>query len=192
LNLAPVTFVVVALDEVIARLAGIESELDSLLPAANSWGRDDVDAAVEVWDRYDRLISLLMLIRRDHGMVLARRLPDQYTTVLASGERVTVHRETPKKEQWDGWQILGDLAQPVVNPDGELLDAIPVDVARKVIPACGQGAVSSKWKITELANLLNPDDYRTVTWDDPVIARGPRYGANSKPPAAPAAPEDAA
>jgi hypothetical protein len=168
-------------EELSEALSVILTEVNSWLLA--SWDREQTDVAVEAWDRMDRLIGSLMIVRRDLGVLLARRLPDEYTTRTRDDD-VTVHRTIPKTEKWNGHGVITDLAQPMVDADGEKVDAVPARVLRQVLPACGEGQVSSKWKIGELRKHLQAELYRTVEWGDPLLARGPlAYQArNTKPP----------
>jgi hypothetical protein len=164
------------------RLSSIHGEVlawdsDALL----AWTRSDVDDAVEAWTALDALITDLSILRRDAGIALARQLPDEYQTPTGT----VVHRDLPKTEKWDGHGVLTGLAEPVITTDGEKVDAIRLEVVAKVLPACGQGATSSKWKISELRKALpDADSYREVAWGDPVIAKGPQaYQARrTKPP----------
>ena len=153
----------------------IEVAINALTTDPRDWGRTELDGAVEVWARFNRLIDSLMILRRDHAVVLARRIPDQYTATTRQGAE-TIHRTVPKNEAWDGHRLLGELAVPLVSlPDGDIIDAIPVDVARAVIPACEQGRTSSKWKVTEVRKRI-PDAekrLRKVTYGDAVVAPGP-------------------
>ena len=137
------------------------------------WGRDELDDAVEVWNRLDRLIADLTILRRDHALVLARRVDDEHIAVTRDG-RITVHRTTPRTEQWDGAAVIDALATPMVDPNGELVPAIPADVVRAVVPACNEGATSSKWKVTALRKVVgNVDDYRHVVYGETTIGAGP-------------------
>jgi hypothetical protein len=172
-------------EEMSARLTSILDEVTMMTTDPRDWGRADLQGAVAVWDRLDRLIDTLTVLRRDHAFVLARRLPDQYTAATIHGA-VTVHRNPTKNDLWDGHGLIGDLAETVINADGERIEAVPVDTLRSVLPACGQGATSSKWKITEVRKVL-PDEVvaarHSVEWGDTLIARGPLYvSRNSRPP----------
>jgi hypothetical protein len=137
------------------------------------WGRDELDDAVEVWNRLNGLIGDLTILRRDHALVLARRLDDEHTAVTRDG-RVTVHRTTPRSEQWDGSDVIDELSVPMVDPDGDIIPAIPADIVRAVVPACQQGSTSSKWKITELRKIVdNPERFRRIEYGETTIAAGP-------------------
>jgi hypothetical protein len=157
-----------------ARLDAIVDEIGMMTTDPREWGREDLQGAVAVWDRLDRLIGELSVLRRDHAIVLANRLPDQYTAATAHGA-VTVHRNPLKTEAWDGHGVLADLAAPMIDGNGERLEAVPVSILRDVLPAVAQGATSSRWKVNELRKI-NPgivESRRTVTWGDVLIARGP-------------------
>lgn len=148
----------------------IQTAVDALTADPRDWDREQIDDAIGVWDRLDRLATSAQILRRDHAVVLARRLPDEYTA-----GPVTVHRTVEKTEAWDGHAVIADIASPVINADGERIDAVPVEILRDVLPACGQGAVSSKWKRTSL-DRIDPEiakQRRTVTYGDNLIARGP-------------------
>jgi hypothetical protein len=158
------------------RLASIETDLNALVIDAN-WERDDLDAATEVWDRLDRLITNAMILRRDIAVALARRTGDEHRAVTAGGA-VTIHRRVESSEQWDGHGVLMALAEEVIDRDGELIGAVRLDVAQRVLPAVGPGQTSSKWKMTELRQVLpNADEYRKVVTGDALVARGPRPAA---------------
>lgn len=167
------------------RIAGVMVEVASWTADPRDWGRSDLDGAVEVWDRLDRLMTDLAVLRRDHAVVLGRRVDDQQTAFTRDG-RVTIHRDVPRTERWDGHELLGELASPLIDGDtGEVLDAVPVDVLRAVVPACVQGQTSSRWKITELRKVVqNPERYREVDYGDALVARGPLPSRvrNAKPP----------
>lgn len=168
------------LHDFLTRLDGVAELVDDW-QIPNDWGRDDVDTAVAVWDRLDHLIATLSVLRREHGITVARRIPDEYTAPTRHG-LVTVHTQTEKTETWDGHAVLGDLSEEVIDANGERIQAIPLDVARDVIPACGPGAVSSKWKVTRLRATRPEVEQRhhTVTWGDTLIARGVRYNARPR------------
>ena len=168
------------------RIADVMVEVATWTADPRDWGRSDLDGAVEVWDRLDRLMTDLAVLRRDHAVVLGRRVDDQQTAFTRDG-RVTIHRDVPRTERWDGHGLLGELASTLVDTaSGEIVDAVPVDVLRAVVPACGQGATSSKWKISELRKVLQqPEAFREVDYGDAVIARGPIPSRvrNARPPA---------
>lgn len=175
-------------NELSDRIAAVRVEVASWTTDPRDWGRPDLDGSGEVWDRLDRLIVDLTILRRDHAVVLARRVGDQATLYTRDGS-VTVHRDVPRTERWDGHELLGKLAVRLISPDGEIVEAVPVDVARAVIPACVQGQTSSRWKITELRKVLDdPESFREVDYGDAVIARGPLPSRvrNAKPPPEPA------
>jgi hypothetical protein len=158
------------------RLEAIETDVNALRVDAE-WGRDDVDAATEAWDRIDRLITNLGILRRDLAIALARRTDDEHTAVTAGG-LVTVHRRVETSEQWDGAGVLMALAEEVIDRDGELIGAIRLDVAQRVLPACGPGQTSSKWKLSELRQVIpKADEYRKVQRGAALIARGPQSAA---------------
>ncbi len=158
------------------QLAAIETGVNSLRVDAE-WGPDDVDAVTEAWDRVDRLITNLGIIRRDLAIALARRTSDEHTAITAGG-LVTVHRRVETSEQWDGAAVLMALAEEVIDRDGELIGAIRLDVAQRVLPACGPGQTSSKWKLTELRQAIpKADEYRKVQRGAALIARGPQSAA---------------
>lgn len=78
-----------------------------------------------------------------------------------------------KRTEWRGYAVLGLLSRQLLDrADGELIDAIPLDVARDVFGGCDSPDKKS-------ANLLvggltkhgvRVDDYRTVS-DAPLIIR---------------------
>lgn len=169
------------------RIAAVLLEVTTWTADPRDWGRADLDGAGEVWDRLDRLIIDLTILRRDHAVVLAHRIDDQQTLYTRDGA-VTVHRDLPRSEKWDGHGVIGELADPMVTKDGDIIDAVPVDVLRDVLPACGPGATSSKWKVTALRQVLpSADEYREVTYGDAIIARGPipSQVRHAKPPVSP-------
>ena len=171
------------------RIAAVMVEVASWSADPRDWGRSDLDGAVEVWDRLDRLMTDLAVLRRDHAVVLGRRVNDEQTAFTRDG-RVTIHRDVPRNERWDGHAVIGELAESLINKEtGEVVDAVDVETLRAVIPACVQGQTSSRWKITELRKVMQqPEAFREVDYGDAVIARGPlsarvRY---ARPPAEPA------
>ncbi len=171
----------VNLAKILQQVAAIDASVNELDVDAD-WARQDIDYAVELWDRLDKLITNAMIVRRDHGVILARRIPDEYTTA----DGLTVHRTIETHHEWDGHAVLGALAQPLVNIDtGEMVEAIPLADARDVIPACGQGATSSKWKITELRKRLDPTPFHKVEYGSSIIARGPNTYTRNKTPKTP-------
>ena len=176
------------------RLTAVEADTATWATHPGEWHREDVDDALEVWDRLDRLIDSLMALRHDYAHTLARRLPDQYTGDTHNG-RVTVHRTVDARHRWDGHGLVEALSRSLIDPDtGEVTRAIPTEVAAAVIPACGQGQTSSKWKISEVRKHVQADDFHKVTYGDALIARGPlAYQArNTKPTGPPpASPADA-
>ena len=168
------------------RIAAVLVEVAQWTIDPRDWGRSDLDGAVEVWDRLDRLMTDLAVLRRDHAVVLARRIDNEAKAYTRDGS-IVIHRDIPRNERWDGHRVIGELAAPLVDTTtGEMVQAVPIDVLRDVLPACGQGATSSKWKITALRKVLqNPEDFREVDYGDAVIARGPLPSRvrNTKPPA---------
>jgi hypothetical protein len=94
-----------------------------------------------------------------------------------------VHRTLPKTEKWDGAGVLHALSQTMIDSNGEMVAAIPYDTARAVIPACGDGQTSSKWKMGELRKAIpNAREFREVEWGEAQIARGQQWQPNTKPP----------
>jgi hypothetical protein len=81
------------------------------------------------------------------------------------------------KDEWRGYELLGVLAERVVHPDtGEVVEAVPVEVLRDVIPACSDPEhTSSKWKATALkARGINVRQFREQHDAPDVIRRGER------------------
>jgi hypothetical protein len=156
------------------RIAGVLVEVAQWSADPRDWGRPDLDGAVEVWDRIDRLMTDLAILRRDHSVTLARRINNEQTAYTRDGS-ITIHRDVPRNERWDGHRVLGELAIPLVDATtGEMVEAVPVDIARAVIPACVEGQTSSRWKVTELRKIgLQPETFREVDYGDAVVARGP-------------------
>jgi len=167
------------------RIAAVMVEVATWMVDPSEWGRDDLDTAIEVWNRLDRLMIDLAVLRRDHARVLARRVDNEQTVITRDGS-VTIHRDVPRNEKWDGHRVLGELAAPLIDADtGEVVEAVDVEVLRRVIPACVQGQTSSRWKITELRKeMQNPEHLRSVEYGDAVIARGPMPGQvkHARPP----------
>lgn len=175
-------------EELSDRIADVAAEVATWSDIdPRDWGRGDLDGAVEVWDRLDRLMTDLAIIRRDHALTLAHRVNNEQKAYTRDGP-VMIHRDVPRNERWDGHRVLGELAEHLVNVDGEFVDAVPVEVLRAVLPACVQGQTSSRWKITELRKVLpQPEVFREVDYGDAVIARGPTSARvrNSRPPDVP-------
>lgn len=82
-------------------------------------------------------------------------------TPYAWGVRRTTVRK-PGRVEWSGWALCDGLAQDVVDKGtGELVRAVPVDVLRDVLPACGtQRLTSSRWRLEGLQGRVPIDAYR--------------------------------
>ena len=160
-------------------LGRIADQVGNLTTDPREWGRGDVDASIEVWNRLDKIITDLTILRRDHAVVAATRIDDEHTAVTRDGI-ITVHRDTETTTVWDGAGVLDDLAQTVIDANGERIDAVPVDTLRKVIPACEPGKTSSKWRVRDLAQV-SPGIVRArskVTDGDTMIKRGGSFTRN--------------
>jgi hypothetical protein len=169
--------------EMADKLDEISVRLSMLTTDPREWGRGDVDASVEVWHRLDRLITDLSILRRDHGIVLGHRIPDEFTALTRDGT-ITVHRQTETSHQWDGDGVITDLSTPMIDTEtGELTAAIPADVLRKVLPACGPGATSSKWNVTALRQVVPKSEgtRHKVVYGETLIGRGGLRAKNRKP-----------
>jgi hypothetical protein len=180
------------MSDAIAEVAGVVAYWGETTDPRD-WGRDDLDAAIEVWSRLDRLITDLGILRRDHAIVLGRRVDNEQSATTRDG-RVTIHRDLPRTERWDGHRVLGELAAPLIDTaTGEVVNAVDVEVLRRVVPACVQGQTSSRWKISELRKVLpQPEQFREVVYGDAVVARGPLSGPvrNARPPSEREVPAD--
>lgn len=173
------------------RIAATQAEVATWTVNPAEWGREELDAAVEVWDRLDRLMTDLSILRREHAVELARRVDDERTSITRDGP-VTVHRDIQRAERWDGHAVLGELAAPLIDiVNGELVDAITVEVLRTVLPAVGTGQTSSKWKISGLRKAMqNPERFRQVEYGTAVVVRGPQPSQtrNARPSTEPPSP----
>lgn len=78
------------------------------------------------------------------------------------------------REEWDGNALLGTLSKQLVDrTSGEIVDAVPTDVLRSIIPGVGVGKTSSKWGVTGLRKLgVRVDTYRRKEPAPTVIRRG--------------------
>ena len=154
-------------------IAAARTEVATWTSDPRDWGRADMDRAAEVWDRLDRLITDLTILRRDHGLVLARRVDDEFTALTRDG-LLTVHRAVETSDQWDGDGVIDDMSEPLADANGEIVDAIRSDVLRDVLPACEPGATSSRWKVTAIRKRYPTVEKtrRRVVYGDAVIARG--------------------
>lgn len=174
--------------------------LDTMLIAFRQIGNEhpgefDDDTALAVWDRLDQLAQAARILAYQHGAILARRLPDELTDPTIG----QLHVETERVERWDGDKVLTDLSAEMANTEtGEICQAVPTDILRKVIPAAKPGNTSSKWNKTGLSAAgIQPTGYLEVEWGQKILKRGPRYrprirssrepGARESPPAAPSA-----
>lgn len=132
---------------------------------------DDVDNTIDAWDTLDRIRAMIAVHVRDLSTRAAKLLP----TAEYDAATGTYHKTTPRTEKWDGFGVVGALGEPFIDADtGELVRAVPVDVLREVLPACGPGATSSKWKRRALAAHMDVERYSTVEWGTPVVVRGPK------------------
>ena len=70
-------------------------------------------------------------------------------------------RRRVTNEQWDGYDLINAIAKPVIDATtGEHTRAVPIDVLRRVVPACGSPrSTSSKWLATGLRGLVNVEHY---------------------------------
>jgi hypothetical protein len=133
---------------------------------------DDLDALIDVWDALDIAHRVLGVIARDYSTAIADRLDGQEYTHQRVGP---LHPEQSRREQWRGHDLIAVLAQPVADTDtGQVIDAVPVDTLRAVLPACATDReTSSRWKVSGLRDRgVDVDRYRAVEYGTPVLRRG--------------------
>ena len=79
-------------------------------------------------------------------------------------------RRRVTNEQWHGYDLINAIARDVISTTtGEHHRAVPIDVLRRVVPACAtQSSTSSKWNKTGLRGLVNVEHYHSadVRYDD--------------------------
>ena len=126
----------------------------------------DTDELIIIWDQLDRFAREFSVWVRDIAVEVGHRLDDtedhqiEHRTVgLLAGNR-------SQSAQWDGMAVLSGLSQPVVDGNGERIDAVPTEVLEQVLP--GVGGVSSRWNVTGLPDQLRK--HRTVKYG-PTLPR---------------------
>jgi hypothetical protein len=157
------------------RINRILTELDDIPDVTAHW---DSDEAIGVWHALDELALAARMKARAHGATLAKRLPTEYTHPTLG----TVHTETETTVKWDGSSVLTALSGAYRAIDletgeiGPLVQAVPTDILRKAIPACGPNQTSSKWNKGGLtAAGVQPAMYSHTDYGAKLLKRGPRY-----------------
>lgn len=150
--------------------------LDAREPMA---GGDLVDLWIDVEQAYaalkvvrDQLAADAAVAVADGNAAAGRKARDEYVT--PTGHVVHLQRGY-SREQWRGYELLGVLADKLIDPDsGEVVAAIPVDVARRTVAGCATPELtSSKWSVTGLPGGI-ADRYRTREETPDVIRLGER------------------
>ena len=168
-------------EQYLTRVGWVTKVIDGLTAEPVEW--DSVDEQMDAWDQLERLQGDLAVIVRQHAVELGKKTPKDYLHPRAG----LVHTERERSTEWDGAGVLDALSEPmtVTGGTGEVIDAIPTDVLREVLPAVKEGKKSSKWNITGLlAAGVQPDPYRRTRFGDKLLRRGPSYtgkGAAPKP-----------
>lgn len=143
---------------------------------------DDLDGLALRWLRVDHLARELAVLARDFATNVGGKLSDmpydpRAGYQLPNGERV--HHAVRSTDRWRGRQLLTDLGAPMIDPDtGEHVHAIPVEILEQIIPGTRTDEqTSSSWGVRGLQNLgIDPDDYRTREWQQPLARPGRRTG----------------
>jgi hypothetical protein len=158
------------------QLLALQEQVDELLDEIRPAEFPDVDETLKCWAIVDEIITDLSVLRSEMSNIAAKIIPIGYTT--EDGE-LEVHTVTPTNTKWDGHGILNALGVPLIDQNsGEVIRAVPVDVLQDVLPACGKGATSSKWKITKLKDHIVIDPYLTTDYKAASVKYGerPKYG----------------
>jgi len=119
------------------------------------------EARIRAWRHGEEALRSLAVVvgqmRWDATDALAQLGEDQLGTDLGP-----VHMGwRPGRQEWRGYELLDRLGMKVIDPmTGEMVDAVPVDVLRDVLPACSKPeTTSSRWSTTGLDRWL-PDDWQ--------------------------------
>lgn len=135
---------------------------------------DRIDLAVVCDDVVDALITTRNSLRHDATIAL-HELGKAYDELYHSrlGRQVVLRRRRRvRNEAWDGYDLCNAIARDVVSTTtGEHHRAVPVDVLRRVLPACSTPkATSSKWLASGLRGLVNVEHYHRadVSYDDSI------------------------
>lgn len=149
------------------------------LPEPDDWPNLTLEETVRTWRTLNEAERILRTVQRAWSHQAAAMLRHSGE---ASGYEIDghpVHQTRPVRTQWDGYGVLAALRTRMVDPNGELVDAIPTSVLAEVIPGVivkktGQPGTWSNWAVTALRNLdIDPDDYRTREWGPPEMKEGP-------------------
>ena len=156
----------------------------ALLDVEGAWrlGDDEtLDDVVELWvgltHAHRVLGDFVKLVADDAAVRLADRDDPRADYETATGDVVHLGAGyTP--ERWKGRQVVQALAERVHDGEGEVFDAVAVEVLLDVLPGCADDdATSSKWRTTGLRRQLGEDGWRRYRSRDTapqVIKRGPR------------------
>jgi len=120
----------------------------------------DLDELATMWHQLDTLTKDLAIWVRDLALELGHRLEDMPDGYSHPGIGVLEARRPHQNVKWDGAAVLAGLSQPVVDGNGERIDAVPLTTLRAVIP--GVNGTSSRWNVTGLPDRLRK--YRDVTY----------------------------
>ena len=127
----------------------------------------DLDELAMIWDQLDTFQREFAVWVRDVAVELGHRLDDQPDRLYDHPTVGPIEGRPPaQRTQWDGMAVLSGLSQPVVDGNGERLDAVPTEVLEQVLP--GVSGLSSKWKVSELPEKLRK--HRSVTYG-PTLPR---------------------
>jgi len=159
------------LDEVTADLSLIDAALRRIEQAdPDEW---DEDTAILVWDLLDQFTAFSRMVAFRHASLLAKRVPTEYEHPTVG----KVHVDTDSKVKWDGASVLSALSIRMADTEtGDIMDAVPTDTLRKVLPAVKPGNTSSRWNKSGLtAAGIQPGMYCETEWGAKVLRRGPKY-----------------
>jgi len=118
-----------------------------------------------IWAEADQIQRELGVWVRDLAVELGGRLAD-YPDGFDHPTLGTLDARHPAQStQWDGAAVLSGLSQPLVDGNGEIVEAVPTETLVRVVPGIthrGKPGTSSRWKVSELPEALKK--HRTVTY----------------------------
>lgn len=122
-----------------------------------------------VLDELRTTIGELRVRAVDAMHMLGKSYDELYHSRL--GRQVVMHKQRRETNvQWQGYDLINAIARDVISTTtGEHHRAVPIDVLRRVIPACATPtATSSRWNKTGLRGLVNVEHYHSsdVRYDD--------------------------
>ena len=135
---------------------------------------------VSLWldlKKHRRYLDQVLHAVHDDAAVDVAAEKDERDEYVSSGGEVVHLTWRPRFEHWRGFDFSDRLAVDMVDPNGEIVRAIPLDVIRRFVPGCAMpDLTSSRWRTTGLAQLV-PDweNFRSVGPRDPTLNEGTRY-----------------